>query len=111
MAEIASASEQQREGIEQINKAVEQMNQATQATAAGAEESASAAEELSSQAAEMMSMVKTFQLTTGSRKIAPRPAIPTHPIQKAATRAFNKQSRAEQMIPFASSDDRVLADF
>jgi|WetSurMetagenome_2_1015567.scaffolds.fasta_scaffold1035468_2 methyl-accepting chemotaxis protein len=84
------------------------MNQATQATAAGAEESASAAEELSSQASEMMSMVKTFQLTAGSRKMAPRP---TAPVQKTAARAFRKHSKAEEMIPFASSDDLVLADF
>jgi methyl-accepting chemotaxis protein len=60
MAEIASSSEQQSEGVSQINKAIEQMNQLTQQTAANAEESASTAEELSAQSAEMQGLVKSF---------------------------------------------------
>jgi methyl-accepting chemotaxis protein len=63
VAEIAAASEQQDEGINQVNKAVEQLNQVTQQNAANAEESASAAEEMSSQSEEMRSMVASFRLT------------------------------------------------
>ena len=62
MSEIASASEQQTQGIEQINVAVDQMNGLTQLNAANSEESASAAEELSSQAEEMRNMVGSFKL-------------------------------------------------
>ena len=63
VAEIAAASEQQDEGINQVNKAVEQLNQVTQQNAANAEESASAAQEMSSQSEEMRSMVASFKLT------------------------------------------------
>ena len=66
MTEVASASEQQREGVDQVNKAIEQMNQMTQSTAANAEESAGAAEELSSQAESMNVMVGAFKLTSGA---------------------------------------------
>jgi methyl-accepting chemotaxis protein len=44
--EIASATGEQRQGIEQVNRAIVQMNELTQSSAAGAEETASAAEEL-----------------------------------------------------------------
>ena len=63
VAEIAAASEQQEQGINQVNRAVEQLNQLTQQNAANAEESASAAEEMSSQSEEMRSMVAGFQLS------------------------------------------------
>ena len=50
VAEIAQASHEQNEGLQQINTAVRQMDTVTQGNASGAEESASAAEELNSQA-------------------------------------------------------------
>jgi methyl-accepting chemotaxis protein len=66
IGEIAAASSQQQQGVEQLNTAVEQLNQITQATAASSEEAASAAEELSGQATEMQHMVGTFQLHPNS---------------------------------------------
>ena len=64
VAQIASASKEQAQGIEQVNTAVSQMDKVTQSNAASAEESASAAEELNAQAgtlqeavAELSSMV------------------------------------------------------
>ena len=62
MNEIASASDQQNQGIGQITTAVEQMNQVTQSNAANAEESASAAEELSGQSEELWSLVSKYDL-------------------------------------------------
>ena len=50
VAEIASASNEQSQGIGQVNVAVSQMDKVTQSNAAGAEESAAASEELSAQA-------------------------------------------------------------
>ena len=55
--EIAAASKEQSQGIDQINKAVAEMDKVTQTTAANAEESASASEELSSQSAELKKIV------------------------------------------------------
>jgi methyl-accepting chemotaxis protein len=51
ISEIASASAEQSQGIQQVNSAVVQMEKVTQCNAANAEESASASEELNAQAA------------------------------------------------------------
>ncbi len=68
VAEIAAASTEQAQGIEQINTAVSQMDKVTQQNAAAAEESASAAEELSAQAQQMHTVVeKLVTLVDGSR--------------------------------------------
>lgn len=69
IAEIADASKEQSQGIDQINSAVAQMDKVTQQNAANSEESASAAEELSSQAEELQNMVSQFILTNSSNKI------------------------------------------
>ncbi|MBL0938409.1 MAG: HAMP domain-containing protein [Gemmatimonadaceae bacterium] len=66
MVEVASASQQQREGISTIEKAVDLMNGVTQQVAANAEESASAAEELASQATTMTALIGEFALTDAS---------------------------------------------
>ncbi len=50
VAEIAAASSDQAQGVEQVNKAVSEMDKVTQQNAANAEQSAAAAEELSAQA-------------------------------------------------------------
>jgi len=57
VAEIAAASSEQTQGIDQVNKAVSEMDQLTQQNAANAEESASAAEEMSAQSEQMKTMV------------------------------------------------------
>jgi methyl-accepting chemotaxis protein len=57
VGEIAAASKEQAEGIEQVNKAVVEMDKVVQQNAANAEESASASEEMSAQAEQMKRMV------------------------------------------------------
>ena len=57
VAEIAAASNEQAQGINQINTAVTELDKVTQQNAANAEESASAAEEMSAQAETMLGMV------------------------------------------------------
>jgi methyl-accepting chemotaxis protein len=65
VGEIAGASREQAQGIEQINKAVGEMDRVVQQTAANAEESASASEELNGQAQQMQSMVKELETLVG----------------------------------------------
>ena len=65
IAEIAAASQEQAQGIDQVNNAVAQMDKVTQQNAANSEESASAAEELSSQAEELKTMIDQFTLSHG----------------------------------------------
>ena len=94
IAEIATASGEQTQGITQINSAVSQMDKVTQSNAGNAEETAAAAEELNSQAAALKeSVVELHRLISGqtdappaattlrsepARSIAPsrRPALP-----------------------------------
>lgn len=66
VGEIATASREQSQGINQVSVAVSQMDKVTQSNAAGAEETASAAEELSSQS-EMMrgSVMRLHELVDG----------------------------------------------
>ena len=53
VGEIAAASIEQAQGVEEVNTAVTEMDKVTQQNAANAEESASASEEMSAQAEEM----------------------------------------------------------
>ena len=62
LAEIATASNEQNQGVGQITTAIESVNQTTQSAAANAEESAATSEELSAQAAQMQGIVGSFQL-------------------------------------------------
>jgi methyl-accepting chemotaxis protein len=62
MAEISSASEQQRSGVDQVGDVVAHMDQATQQNAALVEQSAAAAESLRSQAAQLVQAVAVFRL-------------------------------------------------
>jgi len=62
MVEIAAASEQQSDGIEQVNKAVTQMDDVTQQNAALVEQAAAAAVSLQEQAEQMRELVGVFKL-------------------------------------------------
>jgi methyl-accepting chemotaxis protein len=62
MAEIASASQEQIHGIEQVNQAIGLMDESTQQNAALVEESAAAAGALQDQAARLAGMVNVFRL-------------------------------------------------
>jgi hypothetical protein len=74
-AEVAGASKEQTQGIEQVNVAVSQMDKGTQSNAASAEESASAAEELNAQAESLKdSVASLLQLVNGQSTIYSRTA-------------------------------------
>jgi methyl-accepting chemotaxis protein len=65
--EIATASEEQANGINQVNIAVSEMDKVTQSTAASAEESAAASEELNAQAEQMKVYVRDLVAVVGGR--------------------------------------------
>ena len=67
MDEIATASEEQAHGINQVNTAVSEMDKVTQSTAASAEESAAASEELNAQAEQMKVYVGDLEAVVGGR--------------------------------------------
>lgn len=62
VGEIAAASHEQAQGIEQVNKAIGEMDKVVQRNAANAEESAAASEEMNAQAEQMKEYV--WQLVT-----------------------------------------------
>jgi methyl-accepting chemotaxis protein len=81
VAEIASASKEQSQGVDQVVTAVQQMEKVTQTTAAGAEECASAAEELNAQAIAQGSVVARLRALSGITQpaVADGPDVPFAP--------------------------------
>jgi methyl-accepting chemotaxis protein len=76
VAEIAQASGEQTQGIEQVNTAVTQMDKVVQAGAARAEEGAAVAQELSAQSVFLQKAVVDLSQAVGGKTSAghPRPA-------------------------------------
>jgi len=85
VAEIATASREQSQGIDQVNTAVTQMDKVTQGNAAAAEESASASEELNAQALTLKGAVsELLALVNGAKSAAggsSSPSAPAHPVR------------------------------
>jgi methyl-accepting chemotaxis protein len=73
LGDIALASDEQAQGVEQTNAGLEQIDQVTQSNTASAEESASAGEELAAQAQQLSGMISRFKLK-GNTVIAEAPA-------------------------------------
>jgi len=80
IGEIATASAEQTQGIQQVNQTVSQMDKVTQRNAAEAEEGASAAEELNSQAVVLKESIgQLLELVggTGHARTETRPSTPS----------------------------------
>jgi methyl-accepting chemotaxis protein len=124
VAEIAAASNEQAQGIEQVNKVVVEMDKVVQQNAANAEESASASEEMSAQAEQMKGFVGDLvslvggsangskkasyrevkaKTTTTSRGL-PAQAIETDNKEVAVHKA--KEVSSDQVIPMDEVDFR-----
>ncbi|HEY0061495.1 MAG TPA: methyl-accepting chemotaxis protein [Telluria sp.] len=75
MSEIAVASAEQGEGIEQVNQAVTQMDDMTQQNAALVEQTAAASSSLEEQASSLVKAMSIFTLGTEHAKRAPSAAL------------------------------------
>ena len=120
VGEIAAASKEQSQGIDQVNTAVSQMDKVTQSNAASAEESASAAEELSSQSVQLGEMVAELVAIVGSAKAnaanaagtpARRPAA-NHkaPAAQAHTSKVSAKKASARMIPLDADEQSANED-
>lgn len=69
MSEIATASHEQKNGLEQINQSIAQMDQMTQQNAALVEESASASMALKDQANSLTHAVSIFKIDDGAHAV------------------------------------------
>jgi methyl-accepting chemotaxis protein len=93
VGEIATASAEQSQGIDQVNRAVSEMDKITQSNAASAEESAAAAEELSTQSTELRELVAGMGDLVGHRTAEPvamQTPLPPEPVtpQRDSAKAF-----------------------
>ncbi|WP_020653488.1 methyl-accepting chemotaxis protein [Massilia niastensis] len=75
MSEIAAASHEQSEGIDQVNVAIGRMDDATQQNAALVEEAAAAAVSLEQQASSLVQLVSVFQVAEAHAGGQQRPAL------------------------------------
>ena len=97
MTEIASASQEQSAGIEQVNRAITQMDEMTQQNAALVEQAAAAAESMQEQAALLGQSVAVFTLVGGASTvtdIGPRPLVP----RSVAPRSMAKLPSADAVV-------------
>ena len=128
VVQIAAASEEQAQGIEQVNKAVSEMDRVVQQDAANAEESASASEQMNAQAETMKALVNELKAVVGGLDKVPKEDSPSrHHAQKIAkshkpvasganrlktqARSARKSAKpvAEAVIP--RNDDQQFSDF
>jgi methyl-accepting chemotaxis protein len=84
VAEIATASQEQTQGIGQVNTAVSQMDQVTQSNAGSAEETAAAAEELNAQAQVMHENVSELLRLVGGAGQSGDASVRSHGSQSVA---------------------------
>jgi methyl-accepting chemotaxis protein len=129
VAEIAQASKEQSNGIDQVNIAISEMDKVVQQNAANAEESASAAEEMSAQAEQLKEYVdELLILVTGKKNEASRSSSVHHlhhPMKTVSSKSSKPKTgqktkktllahktnevRPDQVIPF--DEDEGFKDF
>jgi methyl-accepting chemotaxis protein len=109
VSEIAAASGEQAEGIQQVNKAVNQMDKVIQQNASNSEEIAAAAEELNQQANEMRRFVNDLIGTVGS--LAEKAEGQRRNHAKAETRSDREQSQKAVSVPARSIASGSKATF
>jgi len=122
VAEVATASKEQTQGIGQINTAMREMDKVTQANAATAEEAASAASQLSAQAASLLGVVTEMKVLahgagaeaqdqTADRRprlagpAQPQPPALAPPAAQAKPQAGPPASESNKPIPMEDSFD------
>ncbi|MBS3821170.1 MAG: methyl-accepting chemotaxis protein, partial [Phycisphaerae bacterium] len=110
VTEIAAASKEQSQGIDQVSTAVQQMDTVTQTNAANAEESASAAEELSSQAEELNGMVAELEKIVKGAASAQAHASDSSNVSCRKTSSQQVHARREQGEHWQRQTERPRGD-
>lgn len=97
MGEIARASHEQSDGIEQVNQAITQMDEVTQQNAALVEQASAATASMEQQAAALMQQLQTFKLDAPMQQ----PALPA---ERAFARPLAAAPGKESAAPKTGSD-------
>ena len=108
VADIATASNEQATGIEQVNKALTQMDEVTQQNSALVEENAATAKTLESQSAAMSERVAFFRIDRGMQRAMP--AIKS-PVLKSATAAARRGGPVGRMQSQLATALKPATDF
>lgn len=108
MTEIAEASKEQSDGIEQVNQAITQMDQVTQQNAALVEESAAAAESMQGQTAELVKQVQLFKLRTTEMGTADEAVELVKKALESLKERGREKTFADVSNPFGGYTDRDL---
>jgi len=116
--EIATASAEQNNGIEQISKAIQQMDQVVQQNAANAEETAAASEELTSQAEALNALVEKIGKEVGAKDSGDAAAAKalisgkqlSAPVNKKKSPSHIKSSGAGMRKTKGEETDRTILD-
>jgi methyl-accepting chemotaxis protein len=103
VSEIAAASDEQSQGVDQVNKAITQMDSVTQSNAAQTEELAATARALAGQGDQLRTLVARFRLDSAAGMAdaapapapAPRPASTVRPASPKVTGRRVRQPEAE----------------
>ncbi|SAL88359.1 methyl-accepting chemotaxis sensory transducer [Caballeronia arvi] len=115
MGEIASASNEQSRGIEQVNQAISQMDEVTQQNAALVEEAAAAAGSMEDQAKQLTAAVdvfrtgRTFAIEATIR--APQTAKPTIGNKRRTSTRALKSSAAPRKAAVVDTADGDWSTF
>ena len=88
VGEIASASQEQAQGVAQISQGLNQLEAATQQNTANSEETASVSEELSGQARLMHEILGQFQLKKGTNSLTRNTQKPSSANGKSSDNAY-----------------------
>lgn len=97
LEEIAAASKEQAQAVEQITEGLGQIDQVTQSNTASAEESASAAEELASQAEQLRASIADFRLhESANGRYLGAPAQGAAATRRVAENGHDASAKAEQ---------------
>jgi len=96
VGEIAAASREQAQGIDQINRAVSEMDKVVQQNSANAEQTASASEELDAQAERMQEFILRLAALVGKSGTNGRKSEPTG--RKPPGRELTTMSEARMMV-------------
>ena len=102
IAEIASASKEQSQGVGEVNMTVAQMDKVTQSNASAAEENASAAEELNVQVGSLQEIVGQLQsVVSGSAQAGA--GAPSAPARTYRAPHISKPAKKRTTVPSASA--------
>jgi methyl-accepting chemotaxis protein len=97
VGEIAAASNEQKQGVEQITTAITDLDSMTQHNAALVEETASASEEMANQAQELMSLMSQFKIRDELKDTARQQKVNKSVIMK--TDISNGNGKKKNAVP------------